>query len=83
MKRAFEKYGPLPPEDVIGILKVIRRSIKTWGYGPNQRGYLIYLQDFLGKVGVHVQKLSAEEYQTMFGEEPPALNRPTPKENDF
>jgi hypothetical protein len=44
--------------DLAGILRTILDSIKTWSTpGANSRGYLNYLEGFLTKAGVKVEKL--------------------------
>jgi hypothetical protein len=65
LQRAFNENGPLEVEDVIGILKVINHSLSKWNIGLHKRGYLDYLQDFLGEVGVNVQKLSLPEVKAL------------------
>lgn len=45
--------------DLVGILRVILDSIETWSTpGANSQGYLNYLEGFLTKAGVQVEKLS-------------------------
>jgi imidazolonepropionase-like amidohydrolase len=48
-------------EDTIGILGVIKTSVKRWGVGMHRRGYITFLEGFLGQMGVKVRQLSAEE----------------------
>lgn len=44
--------------ELAGILRTILDSIETWSTpGPNSRGYLNYLEGFLTKAGVRVEKL--------------------------
>jgi hypothetical protein len=62
---AFERYGPLDAEDVIGILGVIKSSVKKWSVGMHRRGYLTFIEGFLGNMGVKVQKLTAEEAEAL------------------
>ncbi|MCL4300396.1 MAG: hypothetical protein KJ077_31970 [Anaerolineae bacterium] len=62
---AFERYGPLDAEDVIGILGVIKSSVKKWSVGPHRRGYLTFIEGFLGNMGVKVQKLTTEEAEAL------------------
>ena len=52
LQSAFEDNGPLEAEDVIGILGVIKTSVKRWSIGAHRRGYLTFLEDFLGQAGV-------------------------------
>ncbi|NJN98972.1 MAG: hypothetical protein HC875_35200 [Anaerolineales bacterium] len=61
LRSAFERYGPLDAEDVIGILGVIKSSVKKWSTGMHRRGYLTFIEGFLGQMGVKVQQLSDEE----------------------
>ena len=61
LKLAFERHGPLAADDVIGIFDVIRSSIKKWGVGMHGRGYLTYIEGFLGQVGIETWQLSGEE----------------------
>jgi len=65
LKSIFEKHGPLEAEDVIGVLSVIRTSIKRWNVGMHRRGYLTYLEDFLGQMGIAVEEISAEEAEAL------------------
>ncbi len=58
---AFDQYGPLPAEDVIGILDVIKTSVKRWGHGDHRRGYLTYIEGFLGQAGIQAKLLTDEE----------------------
>ena len=58
LKHAFEEHGPLEAEDVIGVLGVIRTSVKRWNVGMHRRGYLTYLEGFLGQMGVNVEEIS-------------------------
>jgi hypothetical protein len=62
---AFENHGPLDAEDVIGIFDVIRSSIKKWGVGMHGRGYLTYIEGFLGQMGVETRRLSDEEVREL------------------
>jgi len=62
---AFDRYGPLEVEDVIGILGVIKSSVKKWSVGMHRRGYLTFIEGFLGQMGVKVQQLSAEEAEAL------------------
>ncbi len=65
LRSAFERYGPLDAEDVIGILGVIKSSVKKWSTGMHRRGYLTFIEGFLGQMGVKVQKLTAEEAEAL------------------
>ncbi|GAB4433822.1 MAG: hypothetical protein Fur0044_31280 [Anaerolineae bacterium] len=65
LRSAFERYGPLEVEDVIGILGVIKSSVKKWSTGMHRRGYLTFIEGFLGQMGVKVQQLSAEEAEAL------------------
>ena len=53
---ALEKEGPLPVEDVIGVLGVVKSSAGAWSQGPRSRAYLLYLQDFFADMGIVVTK---------------------------
>jgi hypothetical protein len=70
LRNAFEQHGPLEAEDVIGILGVIKTSVKRHSVGMHRRGYLTFLEGFLGQMGVAVQKLSAEEAEKLGLEAP-------------
>lgn len=61
LRSAFERHGPLDVEEVIGILGVIKSSVKKWSTGMHRRGYLTFIEGFLGQMGVKVQQLSDEE----------------------
>lgn len=65
LRDAFDLYGPLSAEDVSGILGVIKTSVKRWGHGEHRRGYLTYIEGFLGQAGVGVRQLSADETKAM------------------
>jgi hypothetical protein len=65
LRLAFERYGPLNAEDTIGILGVIKASVKRWSVGLHRRGYLTYIEGFLGQIGVRVQKLTPAEAEAM------------------
>jgi hypothetical protein len=44
--------------DLVGILRTILGSIRVWSRpGPDSRGYLHYLEGFLGQMGVKVEAL--------------------------
>ena len=73
MKTAFEQYGPLEAKDVIGILGVIKTSVKRHSVGMHRRGYLTFIEGFLGGMGVAVQQLSPEEVEDLGLEAPPNL----------
>jgi hypothetical protein len=65
LRLAFERYGPLPAEDVMGILGVIKTSVKRWSVGMHRRGYITYIEGFLGQMGVKVQKLTEEDAKSL------------------
>jgi hypothetical protein len=65
LRSAFERYGPLEVEDVIAILGVIKSSVKKWSVGMHRRGYLTFIEGFLGQMGVKVQQISAEEAEAL------------------
>lgn len=73
LRNAFAQHGPLEAADVIGILEVIKTSVKRWSVGMHRRGYLTYLEGFLGQMGVNVKKLSAEEARALGLEAPPDM----------
>ncbi len=53
---------PFPGRDnLIGILRTILGSIDVWGnISPTSRGYLRYLEGFMGKMGVHCRTVPPE-----------------------
>lgn len=61
LRSAFKQYRPLEAEEVIGILEVIKTSVKRHSVGMHRRGYLNFLKGFLGQMGVQVRQISAEE----------------------
>ncbi len=65
LRRAFEEYSPLAAKDVIGILEVIRTSVKRWSHGMHRRGYLTYIEGFLGQMGVGARQLTPEEAENL------------------
>ena len=65
LRDTFKKYGRLEAVDVIGILDVIKTSVKRWGVGMHRRGYLTYIEGFLGQAGVKVQQISQEEVEAL------------------
>jgi hypothetical protein len=65
LRSAFEQNGRLKAEDVIGILEVIKTSVKRRSVGMHRRGYLTYIEDFLGQMGVKVWQLSEEEVEEL------------------
>jgi hypothetical protein len=65
LQDTFEQYGPLDANDVIGILDVIRTSVKRWSHGMHRRGYLTYIEGFLGQVGIGIRELSPEEVENL------------------
>ncbi len=54
----FEEV-PFPGRDtLIGVLRTILGSIEVWGnVSPTSRGYLRYLEGFMGKLGVHCREV--------------------------
>ncbi len=54
----FEKE-PFPGRDnLIGVLRTILGSMEVWGnVSPTSRGYLRYLEGFMGKLGVHCRAI--------------------------
>jgi hypothetical protein len=73
LRQAFEEQGPLEAEDVIGILTVINNSVGSWNVGMRGQGYLNYIKDFLGKMGVQARQLTAEEVEWLGLERPSKL----------
>ncbi len=75
LRMAFDQYGPLPAEDVIGILDVIKTSVKRWGHGAHRRGYLTFIEGFLGRAGIETRLLTPEEVENLefYRAEPPGL----------
>ncbi len=65
LRSAFQEHGPLEAEDVIGILGVIKTSVKRWSVGMHRRGYLTYIEGFLGQMGVKTWQLSPEEVENL------------------
>jgi hypothetical protein len=65
LRAAFDESGPLEAEDMIGILKVINVSVGKWNVGLHKRGYLDYIEDFLGGMGVNVRQLSQDEVKKL------------------
>lgn len=62
---AFEKHGPLDGEDLVGVLKVINGSIGAWNIGMSGRGYLNYLEGFMGQMGASTVALPPEEVKRL------------------
>jgi hypothetical protein len=57
----LEKHDPPARDDVVGVLRTILGCIETWGtMNPESRGYLHFLQDFMGEAGVHCEKVSGD-----------------------
>jgi hypothetical protein len=65
LRDAFEQHGRLAAKDVIGILDVIRTSVKRWSHGMHRRGYLTYIEGFLGQMGIGAWQLSEEEIENL------------------
>ena len=65
LRQAFEQYGPLEAEDIVGILKVINNSVGAWNIGMQGQGYLKYLEGFLGQMGIRTQVLSEDEVRRL------------------
>jgi hypothetical protein len=61
LQHAFKEAGSLPAEDVVGILRTINSSVGTWNIGLKQQGYLNYIAQFLGQLGVNPRLLSEDE----------------------
>ncbi len=57
----LEECDPPSRDDIVGVLRTILGSIQTWGtISPESRGYLRYLEGFMGKLGVHCGKASGD-----------------------
>ncbi len=65
LRQTFEEYPPLEAEDLVGVLKVIRSSIKHWGRKDRRHGYLTFLEGFMADLGTTVQRRSEEEAKEM------------------
>ena len=55
LAEGLDEQGPLPVEDLIGILGTIRSSINTWSYGPRSRAYFAFLAQFFEDMGIIVR----------------------------
>ncbi len=71
LRSVFEQHGSLNAEDTIGILGVIKASVKRWSVGLHRRGYLTYIEGFLGQMGVRMQRLNTKEAEALGLEIPP------------
>jgi hypothetical protein len=62
---------PFPGRDnLIGVLRTILGSIETWGnISPTSRGYLHYIEGFMGQLGVQCRKVSSEFVADLENEE--------------
>jgi hypothetical protein len=60
-EECFEEE-PFPGRDnLVGVLRTILGSIEVWSNtSPTSRGYLRYLEGFMGKLGVHCHDVSPE-----------------------
>lgn len=58
----FFEYHPYPGRDkLVGILRTILGSIEVWTTPHRKsRGYLLYIEEFLGKAGVTVRRVPGE-----------------------
>ncbi len=65
LKRLFADVPPLNAEDLIGVLRVIRSSVKFWSKEDRARGYLRFLEDFMAQTGVNIYKLTKEELKLL------------------
>ena len=51
---------------MIGMLRTILGSIETWGnISPTSRGYLRYLEGFMGKLGVNCRQITPEQAECL------------------
>jgi hypothetical protein len=66
--------------DLAGILRTILSSVRVRSSpGPNARGYLVFLEKFLGKLGVRVDRVPPEparQLELVPGGEVPSLTKP-------
>ncbi|MBU4270992.1 MAG: hypothetical protein KKA28_03890 [Planctomycetes bacterium] len=65
IRQHWEEYAekePFPDRGIlIGVLRTILGSIETWGnISPTSRGYLRYLEGFMGKLGVNCRQVPPE-----------------------
>jgi hypothetical protein len=65
LRSAFDEYGPLDAEDVMGILSTINHSVGSWNRGMHGQEYLKYIKGFLGGMGVAPRQLSEEEVKML------------------
>jgi hypothetical protein len=55
--------------DLAGVLRTILNSVDVWSHrGPSARGYLHYLEGFMGKLGFEVEVLRGDEEVDLEGE---------------
>jgi hypothetical protein len=48
--------------DLSGILRTILSSVKVRSHpGPDSQGYLVFIERFLGKLGVNVRRVNKED----------------------
>jgi hypothetical protein len=48
-------------DKLVGVLRSILASVEIWGSpNPNSRGYLEYVEDFLGNLGISVEQVDPE-----------------------
>jgi hypothetical protein len=58
----FQTQSHLCRDKIVGVLRTILGSIDVWGnVSPKSRGYLEYIEDFLGQLGTEVRQVSKEE----------------------
>lgn len=74
IKRNWDDLFATQPQhsnaDLVGILRVILDSIKTWSTpGANSQGYLKYLEGFLTEADVKVEKVPMDDEPWEEGEE--------------
>ena len=62
----FKEHGPLGKDTLIGVLRTILASVDFRGSNsPAANGYLEFLEDFLGQIGVNVHEISREEFEQL------------------
>ena len=60
----FTDSPPVGRDVLIGVLRTTLASIDTWGSkGP--RGYLHYIEEFLGNAGIEVREVTMEELDAL------------------
>jgi hypothetical protein len=55
LAQALEENGPLPVEDIVGVISTARSSISAWSVGHNSQTYLAFLEQFFADLGIIVE----------------------------